>query len=66
MRQKTVAASTFLNPATAAAPAPLLAAAAALPHLLARGRADSPSRVQARRPRHLWGRADGFTMSAPR
>ncbi|MBJ6799555.1 hypothetical protein [Geomonas propionica] len=66
MRQQIVAASTTLNAAKKQAPTPLLSAAAALPHLLAHGRADAPSRLPARRPRRIWGREDGFTMAAPR
>ncbi|WP_224961413.1 hypothetical protein [Geomonas subterranea] len=65
MKQQIMAAPTALNAGKIQAPAPLLSAAA-LPHLPARGRADSPSRVPARRPRRLWGREDGFTMAAPR
>ncbi|WP_224984716.1 hypothetical protein [Geomonas agri] len=64
MRQHAVAASTISNAGKTAVP-PLLSAAA-LPHLLARGRSDAPSRMPARRPRRLWGREDGFTMAAPR
>ncbi|QXE89380.1 hypothetical protein KP001_13045 [Geomonas subterranea] len=64
MKQQIMAAPTALNAGKILAPAPLLIAA--LPHLPARGRADSPSRVPARHPRRLWGREDGFTMAAPR
>ncbi|UPU35416.1 hypothetical protein M1B72_18520 [Geomonas paludis] len=65
MTPKAVAASMTINAAYNPRPVALLAAAAALPHLLASGRADSP-RVQSRRPRRLWGREDGFTMASPR
>ncbi|GFO63018.1 hypothetical protein [Geomonas paludis] len=68
MTPKAVAAPMTINAAYNPRPVALLAAAAAaaaLPHLLASGRADSP-RVQSRRPRRLWGREDGFTMASPR
>ncbi|QWV98086.1 hypothetical protein KP005_01985 [Geomonas nitrogeniifigens] len=65
MTQEPMAASKHLTGKTAP-PAALLAAAAALPHLLARGRADAPLRTPARRPRRIWGSEDGFTMAAPR
>ncbi|QWV94069.1 hypothetical protein KP004_02450 [Geomonas oryzisoli] len=66
MTRESLAASTILKGAKNPAPAALLCAAAALPHLLSRGCADAPSRIQTRRPRRLWGREDGFTMAAPR
>ncbi|BCG45889.1 hypothetical protein GEOBRER4_n0663 [Citrifermentans bremense] len=47
----------------------LLDADAALPRLLAAGRADSPSAAVNRRltrSRHLWTREDGFTMAGAR
>lgn len=49
-----------------AAPVALMAAAAALPHLLAQGRAAAPVRIAPGRPRRAWGREDGFTLSGPR
>lgn len=56
----------FAEAGTATAPVALLAAAAALPHLLSLGQASAPLRVPARRPRRIWGRGDGFTTSSPR
>lgn len=56
----------FAEAGTTAAPVALLAAAAALPHLLSMGHAAAPVRVPARRPRRIWGREDGFTTSSPR
>ncbi|MBJ6750831.1 hypothetical protein [Geomonas anaerohicana] len=66
MTRETVAASMIVNAAHNPAPVALLDAAAALPQLLTRGRADAAPRMQTRRPRRLWGREDGFTMAAPR
>lgn len=48
---------------------PLLDADAALPRLLATGRADAPAaatRNRLTRSRHLWSREDGFTMAGGR
>ncbi len=56
----------FAEAGTTAAPVALLAAAAALPHLLTLGHAAAPVRVPARRARRIWGREEGFTTSSPR